>query len=211
MYVLDKWGYLFSVLRTNPSEIFRLLHVALTTAKYRYLKRCVGKGTVVEPGTKIINSARVRIGKGCLLKNSIYIRAGTEGKILIGDRTALNSFCRLFGHGSIEIGEDTQIGPGVLITTTDHDYQGDLETRFKPVVIGKQVWIGANVTILPGVEIGDLSVIGAGSVVTKDIPPRYVAVGVPARVIKQVKQPSDFPLLATTAGKPVSNTPHRQL
>ena len=202
MYTLDKWGYLLSVLRNNPSEMFRLLCVALTTAKYRYLKRCVGKGTLVEPGTKIINSARVQIGKDCLLKNSIYIRAGTDGRISIGDRAALNSFCRLFGHGSIEIGEDTQIGPGVLITTTDHDYLGNLKTNFKPVVIGKRVWIGANVTILPGVEIGDLSVIGAGSVVTKDIPPRSVAVGVPARVIKQVNQPTDFPLLATTAEQP---------
>ena len=203
MYTLDKWGYLLSVLRNNPSEMFRLLCVALTTAKFRYLKRCVGKGTLVEPGTKIINSARVQIGKDCLLKNSIYIRAGTEGKISIGDRAALNSFCRLFGHGSIEIGEDTQIGPGVLITTTDHDYQGDLETRFKPVFIGKQVWIGANVTILPGVEIGDSAVIGAGSVVTKNIPPLSVAVGVPARVIKQVEQPSDFPhLIALEKRKP---------
>jgi galactoside O-acetyltransferase len=92
----------------------------------------------------------------------------------------------LFGHGTIRIGEATQIGPCSLITTTDHDYHGALETHFKPVIIGKHVWIGANVTILPGVEIGDRAVIGAGSVVTKDIPPGAMAVGVPARVIKTI-------------------------
>lgn len=190
MYEIRKLKYFVHVLTKNPSELLRLLDIVLTTAKYRHLKRCIGKGTIVEPGTQIVNSANVHIGKGCLLKESIYIRAGTEGKIVIGDRTAINGFCRFFGHGSIEIGEDTQIGPCCLITTTDHDYRGSLETSFKPVVIGKSVWIGANVTILPGVEIGDYAVIGAGAVVTKSIPPRSVAVGVPARVIKNIDESS---------------------
>ena len=190
MYELNKLKYFVHVLTKNPSELFRLLNIGLTTAKYRYLKRCVGRGTIVEPRTEIINSANVRIGNNCLLKDAVYIRAGTEGKIIIGDRAAINSFCRIFGHGSIEVGEDTQIGPGCLITTTDHDYRGNLETSFKQVVIGKGVWIGANVTILPGVEIGDYAVIGAGAVVTKSIPPRTISVGVPARVIKKVDESS---------------------
>jgi acetyltransferase-like isoleucine patch superfamily enzyme len=190
MYEIKKLKYFLHVLTKNPSELLRLLDVVLTTGKYRYLKRCVGKGTIVEPGTQIVNSANVHIGKGCLLKESVYIRAGTEGKIVIGDRAAINGFCRFFGHGSVEIGEDTQIGPCCLITTTDHDYRGNLETTFKPVVIGKGVWIGANVTILPGVEIGDNSVIGAGAVVTKSIPPRSIAVGVPARVVRTIDESS---------------------
>ena len=190
MYSLKKWSYLTRVMRSNPSELFRLLRIGLMTAKYRYLKPCIGKGTIVGTRTEIINSANVRIGNDCLLQDAIYIRAGTEGKIIIGDRAALNSFCRLFGHGSIEIGEDTQLGPGTLITTTGHDYQHDLGAHFTPVIIGKGVWIGANVTILPGVEIGDFAVIGAGSVVTKSVASRCVAVGAPARVIKRVDEPS---------------------
>jgi acetyltransferase-like isoleucine patch superfamily enzyme len=186
VYTLDKSAYLSRVLRENPSELYRLLGIGLTTAKYRYLKRCIGKGTVVGRRTEIINSAHVHIGSGCLLQDAVYIRAGTEGNIVIGDRSALNSFCRLFGHGSIEIGEDTQIGPGSLITTTDHDYHQNLERHYKRVVIGRGVWIGANVTVLPGVEIGDFAVIGAGTVVTTSIPSRAIAVGVPARVIKYV-------------------------
>ncbi len=186
MYTLNKFAYFARVARTNPSELLRLLRIGLTTAKYRHVKRCVGKGTVVGTRTEIINSANVHIGKGCLLQDAVYLRAGTDGKITIRDRVAINSFCRLFGHGTIEIGEDTQIGPGSLITTTEHDYQGDLKEHFLPVVIGRGAWIGANVTILAGVDIGDFAVVGAGSVVTKNIPPRSIAVGIPARVIRQL-------------------------
>ncbi len=186
MYKLERLKYLGHILRSNPSELFRLLSIGLTTAKFRYVKRCVGRSTIVGTRTEIVNSANVRIGERCLLQDAVYIRAGAEGRVTIGDRAAINSFCRIFGHGSVAIGEDTQLGPGTLITTTDHDYRGALETTFKPVVIGKGVWVGANVTILPGVVIGDHAVIGAGSVVTRSIPPRTVAVGVPARVIKEI-------------------------
>jgi UDP-2-acetamido-3-amino-2,3-dideoxy-glucuronate N-acetyltransferase len=189
VYTLNKLAYFVSVVKSNPSELLRLFRIGLTTAKFRYVKRCIGKGTVVGTRTEIINSANVHIGNGCLLQDAIYIRAGTDGRIAIGDRVAINSFCRLFGHGSIVIGEDTQIGPGSLITTTEHDYQGNLKEHFRPVTIGKGVWIGANVTILSGVEVGDCAVIGAGSVVTRNIPPRSVAVGVPARVIRQLDDP----------------------
>lgn len=190
MYTLDRYGYLLHVIKRNPSEVLRLISIAVATAKYRYLKRCVGKGTIVEPRTQIINTANVRIGNDVLLKEGTYLRAGAEGKITIGDRAALNCFCRLFGHGPIEIGEDTQIGPDTIITTTDHDYHRNLETRFKGVVIGRGVWIGANVTILPGVEIGDFAVIGAGSVVNRKIPPRAMALGVPARVVMRLDRES---------------------
>ena len=185
---VKKLDYLLKTLRTNPSELFRLLHVALTTANYRYIKRCVGKGSVVGRWTQIVNSANVRIGEYCLFQDGVYMRAGNQGRIVIHDRAALNSFSKLFGHGGIEIGEEAQIGPGTIITTTDHDYYDEnLTTEFKKVTIGRRVWVGANVTILPGVTIGEYSVIGAGAVVNKDIPPRSVAVGVPAKVIKTLE------------------------
>jgi acetyltransferase-like isoleucine patch superfamily enzyme len=185
-YRLDKYKYLQSILKSNPTELVRLLSIGFSTAKFRYLKRCVGKGTIVEPGVRIINSANVRIGSGCLLKEDIYLRAGPTGKITIGDRSAINSFCKIYGHGTVVIGEDTQIGPCSLITTTEHDYRNSLKTMYKPVKIGRGVWIGASVTILAGVEIGDQAVIGAGAVVKDDIPPNAVAVGIPAKVVKIV-------------------------
>ncbi len=184
---IRKSNYLLQTLKNNPSEIFHLFRVGLTTAKYRFIKRCVGQGTIVGQGTRFVNSANIHIGEQCLFQDNVYIRAGNQGKVIIKDRAALNSFSKLFGHGSIEIGEETQIGPGSLITTTDHDYYDEnLETIFKKVTIGRRVWVGANVTILPGITIGDYAVIGAGAVVTRDIPARSVAVGVPARVIKQI-------------------------
>jgi acetyltransferase-like isoleucine patch superfamily enzyme len=94
----NKFTYLVYIFKNNPSELFRLFNIGLTTAKFRYIKRCIGKGTTVEPETKIIHSANVHIGNNCLLKEAVYIRAGTEGKIIIKDRAAINSFCRIYGH-----------------------------------------------------------------------------------------------------------------
>ena len=91
----------------------------------------------------------------------------------------------------IEIGDNTLIGPNTGIYTACHpiDYNQRLEGKEygKPINIGKNVWIGGSCIILPGVHIGDNSVIGAGSVVTKDIPSNVVAVGNPCKIIKELK------------------------
>lgn len=184
MYQLKRGAYIRRVIRWDGWELLHLVATGLTTFKFRYLVRCVGKGTVVCPGTRIRNKSNVRIGRGCLLQDCVYIRAGTAGSIVLGDEAALNTRCSLFGHGGIEIGEKSQVGPGTVITTTDHDYENELRTRYDPVRIGRGVWIGANVTVLPGAEIGDGAVIGAGSVVRGSIPGQSVAVGAPARVVK---------------------------
>ena len=131
------------------------------------------------------NTSNLSIGRNCLIQDRVYLRAGVDGRIDIGDRAALNSFVQMYGHGGITVGDDSQIGPNTVITTTGHDYMAThLEQDYSPVVIGERVWIGANCTIVPGVSIGDRAVIGAGAVVTRDIPPRCIAVGVPARVIR---------------------------
>jgi maltose O-acetyltransferase len=90
----------------------------------------------------------------------------------------------------ISIGDDTLLGPNVQIYTATHpinwkERASGLEFA-KPVVIGRNVWIGGSAVICPGVRIGDRTVIGAGSVVTKDIPADVVAVGNPCRVIRQL-------------------------
>jgi maltose O-acetyltransferase len=104
----------------------------------------------------------------------------------------INSNCVILDGTEVRIGDYSLLGPGVHIYVADHslDPNRRLDVFTKPIIIGKRVWIGGNVTITSGVTIGDGVTIGAGSVVTKDIEPYSVAVGVPARVIKKV-QPSD--------------------
>lgn len=108
--------------------------------------------------------------------------------INIGECVFINSGCRFQDQGGITIGDGSLIGHNVVITTLNHSFvpenRGDMIPS--PVVIGKRVWIGSNSTILPGVTIGDNAIIGAGSVVTKDVPKNMVAVGNPARVIKSI-------------------------
>ena len=92
----------------------------------------------------------------------------------------------------ITIGDGTLIGPNVTIATAIHPEDPKIrQTGYQynlPVTIGKNVWIGSGAIILPGVKIGDDSIIGAGSVVTKDIPNGVVAVGNPCRVLRQVRK-----------------------
>ena len=108
----------------------------------------------------------------------------------IGDRSGVGIRCEL--TGPITIGKDVMMGPEVVIYTsgpkferTDISMMDQGFTEIKPVTIGNDVWIGRRVIIMPGVKIGDGCVIGAGAVVTKDIPDYSVACGVPAKVVKQ--------------------------
>lgn len=110
----------------------------------------------------------------------------------IGDNSGVGVNCKL--SGPISIGKNVMMGPECIIYTTGHNHdrtdipmieQGMSEP--KPVRIGDDVWIGSRVVILPGVSIGDGSVIGTCAVVTKDIPPYSVAGGVPAKVLKSRK------------------------
>ncbi len=96
----------------------------------------------------------------------------------------------LVDDAEVRIGEHVMIGPNVTITTTGHPIRPDLRegmTQFSlPVTIGCNVWLGANVTVLPGVTIGENSVIGACSLVTKDIPANVVAYGQPCKVVRAI-------------------------
>lgn len=108
--------------------------------------------------------------------------------IHLGRNVFINAGCKFQDQGGILIGDDTLIGHNTVLATLNHgilpEERHDLIP--KPIHIGKNVWIGSNSTILPGVTIGDHAVIGAGSVVTKDIPDNMIAVGSPAKVIKSI-------------------------
>ncbi len=109
--------------------------------------------------------------------------------IKIGKNVFINACCRFQDQGGIEIGDGSLIGHNTTIATLNHDFNPAKRQNLtpRPVKIGKNVWIGSDCTILPGVEIGDGAIIGAGSIVTKSIPANTIAVGNPARVIKGIE------------------------
>lgn len=108
--------------------------------------------------------------------------------ITVGKNVFFNTGCSFQDRGGISIGDGTMIGMNVTIATLNHGLP--LETRNvtypSPVIIGDNVWIGSNATILPGVTIGDNSVVAAGAVVTKDVPGNTVVAGVPAKELKKI-------------------------
>ena len=128
-----------------------------------------------------------RVGKNINIEKGADF--GTGKGISIGLNSNLGINCKV--RGPLEIGEDVMMGPNCTIMTISHKtddinrhriFQGDKAPR--KVTICDNVWIGVNVVILPGVTIGEGSIIGAGAVVTKDVPPFSVVGGVPAKVIK---------------------------
>ena len=111
--------------------------------------------------------------------------------IRIGDRCVIGKGAGIVGHHSIEIGDDVWTGHNVYITDQNHDYR-DLDLPIgaqvapeRPVTIGSGSWLGHGVVVLPGASIGSHVAVGAGSVVTGDLPDNSVAAGVPARVLRQ--------------------------
>lgn len=128
------------------------------------------------------------VGKDVTLRPPLYVDYGTQ--ITVGDRVFANYGLTALDCAAITIGDDTQIGPHVQLLTPTHPVDPE-ERRTKieaaaPITIGCNVWIGGGAIVLAGVTIGDNSVIGAGSVVTKDVPADVVAVGNPARVVREL-------------------------
>ena len=126
-----------------------------------------------------------RCGKNVNIESNASITSSLE----IGNNSGIGIASRIYGK--VCIGNNVLMGPEVIILTSGHNYenmnvliqeQGSLKE--KPVIIGDDVWIGARAIILPGVEIGNGAVIGAGAVVTKNVPPYSVVGGVPAKIIK---------------------------
>jgi len=142
---------------------------------------------------QVRNQGVMRIGARTRLISTITpleLMIGPEGSLEIGERVYINYGTSIGVSHSVLIGAGTNIGSYVIILDNDL-HCVDPERRLelppsKPVVIEENVWLGARVTVLPGVRIGAHSVVGAGSVVTRDIPPRSLAAGVPARVIRQI-------------------------
>lgn len=128
------------------------------------------------------------LGEGVEVRPPLFVDYGAN--ITIGARTFVNYGLTALDVTPITIGEDCQIGPHVQLLTPTHPLEPgprrDKVEAGEPITLGDNVWLGGGVVVCPGVTIGDDSVIGAGSVVTRDIPAGVVAVGNPARVIREL-------------------------
>ncbi|MEN8584666.1 sugar O-acetyltransferase [Arthrobacter sp. KBS0703] len=128
------------------------------------------------------------LGDDAHIKPPLYVDYGTF--ITVGARTFINYNLTALDVAPIIIGEDCQIGPNVQLLTPTHPVEPqprrDRLEAAKPITIGDNVWLGGGAIVLPGVTIGDNSVIGAGAVVTRDVPANSVAVGNPARVVREI-------------------------
>ncbi len=156
-----------------------------------YVKKLLHKLNVTEYYTENFKSVMHELcpnsAKTIHLEPPFYCDYGDL--IYAGENVFINFGAVILDGGTVTIGHDTLIAPGVHIYTAQHPV--DIAERAKwenckPVKIGKQCWIGGHATICPGVTIGDRCVIGAGAVVTRDIPDDSLAVGNPARVIRKL-------------------------
>jgi acetyltransferase-like isoleucine patch superfamily enzyme len=150
------------------------------------------QGNVLEA----FREGRLDVGEGTLLEPNVWITCPGDARIRIGSGTFLNIGVMVAAHELVEIGDHCMFANGCFITDASHRFD-DPDTPITwqgftskgPTRIGDNVWCGANVVITNGVTIGERCVIGANSVVTRDIPPFSIAFGAPAKVVKKIDYP----------------------
>ena len=144
-----------------------------------------------EKRNQLLKQMFAEIGENCYIEPPFHANFGGK-HVHFGKNVYANFNLTMVDDGHIYVGDYTMFAPGVIVATAGHPILPELrETVYQynmPVHIGKNCWIGAGAIILPGVTIGDQVVVGAGSVVTKDLPSNVVAVGNPCRVIREINE-----------------------
>ena len=145
--------------------------------------------TEMEKREAMLKDMFAEIGEGCYIEPPFHAKWGGK-HVHFGKGVYCNFNLTLVDDTHIYVGDYTMFAPGVIVATAAHPILPRLREKVyqynMPVHIGKNCWLGAGVIVMPGVTIGDNSVIGAGSVVTKDIPANVVAMGVPCRVVREI-------------------------
>ncbi|MEE1536320.1 MAG: sugar O-acetyltransferase [Ruminococcus sp.] len=144
-----------------------------------------------EKRNQLLKQMFAEIGENCYIEPPFHANFGGK-HVHFGKNIYANFNLTMVDDGHIYVGDYTMFAPGVIVATAGHPILPELrETVYQynmPVHIGKNCWIGAGAIILPGVTIGDQVVVGAGSVVTKDLPSNVVAVGNPCQVIREINE-----------------------
>ncbi len=179
------------VTRMHALHALRLLRARIRSARRRadvHLHGMSFLGHRIEL-TAPLGEGRVIVGPWCWIGDGVALRSH-RGRVTVGAKVVIGGGTTINSHLDVSIGDGTLIAEGVHITDFDHRTERvdvpikDQGIVVAPVRIGPDVWLGRGVTVLKGVDIGRGSVIGAHAVVTRDIPPFSVAVGVPARVVR---------------------------
>lgn len=140
---------------------------------------------------KLMKKMFAEIGENCYIESPFYSNFGGK-HIHFGKNIYCNFGCTFVDDTHIYVGDYTMFGPNVTIATAGHPILPELRQKGyqynAPVHIGKNCWIGAGVLIMPGITIGDNIVIGAGSIVTKDLPSNVVAVGNPCKILREINE-----------------------
>jgi len=151
-------------------------------------------GLVLRPGHRDGQLGSIAIGPSATLDTGVVLDAW-GGSIALGSHVFVGPYTVIYGHGGVTIGDDALVSMHCRILSSNHSVPAiDRHIRWesdvlKPTRIGRDVWLGACFTVLGGVTIGDGCVVGAGAVVTKDLPPGAIAYGVPA-LVKSYRSPS---------------------
>lgn len=160
------------------------------TTGVQFGPRCVVEShTDLALGFALPRRGRLALAHDCTISQGVIIQPH-GGSVRLGHSVYVGPYSVIYGHGGVEIGDDTLISMHCRILSSDHALPPpDIAIRaqsdiLKPTRIGCDVWLGAGVTVLGGVTIGDGCVVGAGAVVSRDLPPRSIAVGVPAKVVR---------------------------
>ncbi len=170
----------------------------LRAGRARLFGMRLGRNARIDGTAKITGHARIAVGHSfflglhCQLKSLIDLRRSGGPNLLIGNNVLINDGTIIDANYLIDIGDNTRVGPQCLIIDTNHVFADaarpicDQGTTGKPVIISKDCWIAGHVVILPGVTIGEHSVVAANSTVTRDVPPFALVAGSPAAIIHRL-------------------------
>jgi acetyltransferase-like isoleucine patch superfamily enzyme len=156
-------------------------------------RRCFARGPIAGEALEMLREGRLELGEHVLFEPGVWLTGAAPARIRIGSGCFLNRNVMVAAVGLVEVGDHCMLANGCFVSDADHRFddpgvpvthQGF--TTKGPTRIGDNVWCGANVVVTSGVTIGERCVIGANSVVTRDIPAYSIAVGAPARVIRGV-------------------------
>ena len=196
------WSYLYS---PWVKDKWKVVRAYLYTGYYAHQFKKFGKSSIIGSFSHVRGLKYIQVGERAFIGFNVELTAWDNYKgqqfkpeIIIGDGTSIRDYSQITAINSIRIGNGVLTGPNILITDNAHGASVaellDIAPNLRPlsskgpVIIEDNVWIGTKASIMPGVRIGKGAIIAANSVVTHDIPPFCVAAGIPAKVIKVMRE-----------------------